>query len=69
LFKKVTITEESLQKAGKVIFLLTAQELNETLQIQIFSESRSGTIAHKNQKELQQAPTAKLLILSPCWSN
>jgi len=40
---------------------------------EIFSEARSGTIAHQNKKELRQAPTKKkstlvfLQIISLVW--
>jgi hypothetical protein len=49
-----TLTEESFlkkEKAGQV-FLFTAQELKKAVQIQISSKSRSGMIAHKNQKRI-----------------
>ncbi len=48
-------TEESIkkkEKAEKVYFYLRHKKLNIANLDQIFSESRSGTIAHKNQKRI-----------------
>ncbi len=47
--------EDSIQKkekAEKVYFYLRHKNLNEANLDQIFSESRSGTIAYKNQKRI-----------------
>jgi hypothetical protein len=60
-YRPSTLTEESSQKkekAEKVYFYLRQQLLRKTNLDPIFSESRFGTIAHKNKNELQQASTA-----------
>jgi hypothetical protein len=51
----VSLAEESIQKkrkGRKSQFLFTAQLLRKTNLAEIFSESRSGTIAHKNKKRI-----------------
>jgi len=40
------------RKGRKSLFLFTAQLLRKTNLAEIFSEARSGTIAHKNQKRI-----------------
>jgi hypothetical protein len=50
-----TLTEESDQKkkkAEKVYFYLLHNKLKKTNLDRVFSESRSGTIAHKNKKKI-----------------
>jgi len=55
------------------LFLFTAQLFRKMNLAEIFSEARSGTIAHQNKKELRQAPTKKkstlvfLQIISLVW--
>jgi hypothetical protein len=54
------LAKESTQKkekAEKFYFYLRQQLLRKTNLDPIFSESRFGTIANKNKKELRQAPT------------
>jgi hypothetical protein len=51
--------EEFIQKkkkAEKVYFYLRHKKLKKTNLDQVFREFRSGTIAHKNKKELRQSP-------------
>jgi hypothetical protein len=43
------------RKGRKSLFLFTAQLLRKTNLAEIFSEARSGTIAHKNQKRITAA--------------
>jgi hypothetical protein len=49
-------SDQKKKKAEKVYFYLQHNKLKKTNLDQVFSESRSGTIAHKNKKELQQSP-------------
>jgi hypothetical protein len=54
-YRPSTLTEESNQKkekAEKVYFYLWQQLLRKTNLDPIFSESRFGTIAHKNKKRI-----------------
>ena len=48
------------RKGRKSQFLFTAQLLRKTNLAEIFSEARSGTIAHKTKKELRQSPNVSL---------
>jgi hypothetical protein len=49
------------KKGRKILFLFTAQQIEKANLDQVFSESRSGTIAHKNKKELRQSPIMRAI--------
>jgi hypothetical protein len=54
-----TLTEESVQKkkkAEKKFILFTAKQIEKANLDQIFSKSRSGTVAHKNKKNYGSNP-------------
>jgi hypothetical protein len=58
-YRPSTLMEESVKKkkkAEKVYFYLRHKKLKKANLDRVFSESRSGTIAHKNKKELWQSP-------------
>jgi hypothetical protein len=40
------------EKERKSLFLFTAQQIEKSKSGQVFSESRSGTIAHKNKRRI-----------------
>jgi hypothetical protein len=56
------------RKGGKSLFLFTAQLLRKTNLDPIFSESRSGTIAHKNQKRITSDTQSERLDLKTLHS-
>jgi hypothetical protein len=49
-------SDQKKKKAEKVYFYLRHNKLKKAYLDRDFSESRSGMIAHKNKKELQQSP-------------
>jgi hypothetical protein len=71
LFLAEALAEESIQKkeqAEPSQFLFTAQLSRKTNLAEIFSEARSGTIAHKNKKrrKISQNTSVYSMSLLPC---